>query len=46
MIWFLHEAHELSNCHALRKIRSEMRGSNSGVAVDACLPECDVTLGE
>jgi hypothetical protein len=46
MIRFLHEVHELSNCHALRKIRSEFRVSDSGVAVDACLPECDVTWGE
>jgi len=46
MIRFLHEGHELSNCHALRNIRSEMRGSHSGVAIDACFPECDVKLRE
>lgn len=42
---FLHEVYELSNYHSLRKIRSAMRGSHSGVAVDTSLSECDVTLG-
>jgi hypothetical protein len=43
---FLHEVYKLSNYHALRKIRSAMRGSHSGVAVGTSLSECDVTLGE